>query len=59
MKELYNILNSTTDESCKAAINILIGNKEGFKTCFDKFSHDEKERFSNFPIYNLYEDNVE
>lgn len=34
--------------------NVLLGNKQHAKQCFDRFSKEDKERYIQFPIYELY-----
>lgn len=34
--------------------NVLLGNKQHAKQYFDKFSKEDKERYNQFPIYELY-----
>ena len=34
--------------------HVLLGNKQRAKSCFDKFTKEERERYIQFPIYELY-----
>ena len=33
---------------------VLLGNKQQAKTCFDRFTIEDRERYAQFPIYELY-----
>lgn len=52
--ELYKIKFQTEDNSTKAAIEILIGNKENFKSLYNEMKPEEKSKFSKYPIYTLF-----
>lgn len=54
LDQLYKIKFQTKDISTKAAIEILIGNRENFKSLYDEMKVDEKSKFSEYPIYNLF-----
>ena len=34
--------------------NVLLGNKQQAKALFDSFSEKDRERYKQFPIYELY-----
>ena len=54
--EDLNIISSIDTDELHISFgkHVLLGNKQQAKTCFDRFTIEDRERYARFPIYELY-----
>ena len=54
--EDLNIISSINSDELHISFgkHVLLGNKQQAKTCFGRFTIEERERYVRFPIYELY-----
>ena len=59
IQDLLSIKLKTDDDLIKCAICILLESKIEFDQIFNKLNDEDKKRFENFPIYNLYKEKTD
>ena len=59
IQDLLRIKLKTDDDLIKCAICILLESKIEFDQIFNKINDEDKKRFENFPIYNLYKEKTD